>query len=155
MAFGEENNPGFLKRMRNLDISMGIGETSRVTEASTTQIRYWEKRGLIELVSHGKGQNKRYNLENISTILYLKMMLDNGYTLNKAAEMAKERLANVDIIRMFVSTRVNRIAHDGENTLLNLGPLENDPKFDVIADVSDGGVTLNKEENGKSVKQGD
>ncbi|ANZ62501.1 transcriptional regulator [Secundilactobacillus paracollinoides] len=56
---------------------------------------------------------------------------------------------------MFVSTRVNRIAHDGENTLLNLGPLENDPKFDVIADVSDGGVTLNKEENGKSVKQGD
>ncbi|WP_404814642.1 MerR family transcriptional regulator [Secundilactobacillus paracollinoides] len=141
--------------MRNLDISMGIGETSRVTEASTTQIRYWEKRGLIELVSHGKGQNKRYNLENISTILYLKMMLDNGYTLNKAAEMAKERLANVDIIRMFVSTRVNRIAHDGENTLLNLGPLENDPKFDVIADVSDGGVTLNKEENGKSVKQGD
>ncbi|WP_225363100.1 MerR family transcriptional regulator [Secundilactobacillus paracollinoides] len=141
--------------MRNLDISMGIGETSRVTEASTTQIRYWEKRGLIELVSHGKGQNKRYNLENISTILYLKMMLDNGYTLNKAAEMAKERLANVGIIRMFVSTRVNRIAHDGENTLLNLGPLENDPKFDVIADVSDGGVTLNKEENGKSVKQGD
>lgn len=128
---------------------MGIGETSRVTEASTTQIRYWEKRGLIESVSHGKGQNKRYNLINISTILYLKMMLDNGYTLNKAAEMAKERLANVDIIRLFISNRVNSIAHDGDSTILNLGPLENDKKFDVIADVSNDDVVLNKEPNGQ------
>ncbi len=149
MSFGEETNPGFVKRLRDLDISMGIGETSRVTEASTTQIRYWEKRGLIESVSHGKGQNKRYNLMNISTILYLKMMLDNGYTLNKAAEMAKERLANVDIIRLFISNRVNSIAHDGDNTILNLGPLENDKKFDVIADVSNDDVVLNKEPNGK------
>lgn len=149
MSFGEETNPGFVKRLRDLDISMGIGETSRVTEASTTQIRYWEKRGLIESVSHGKGQNKRYNLMNISTILYLKMMLDNGYTLNKAAEMAKERLANVDIIRLFISNRVNSIAHDGDNTILNLGPLENDKKFDVIADVSNDDVVLNKEPNGQ------
>ncbi|WP_082820863.1 MerR family transcriptional regulator [Secundilactobacillus collinoides] len=149
MSFGEETNPGFVKRLRDLDISMGIGETSRVTEASTTQIRYWEKRGLIESVSHGKGQNKRYNLINISTILYLKMMLDNGYTLNKAAEMAKERLANVDIIRLFISNRVNSIAHDGDSTILNLGPLENDKKFDVIADVSNDDVVLNKEPNGQ------
>ncbi|KRM76579.1 MerR family transcriptional regulator [Secundilactobacillus collinoides] len=149
MSFGEETNPGFVKRLRDLDISMGISETSRVTEASTTQIRYWEKRGLIESVSHGKGQNKRYNLINISTILYLKMMLDNGYTLNKAAEMAKERLANVDIIRLFISNRVNSIAHDGDSTILNLGPLENDKKFDVIADVSNDDVVLNKEPNGQ------
>ncbi len=33
----------FNKRLRSLDISLGIGETSRVTGATPTQIRYWKK----------------------------------------------------------------------------------------------------------------
>ncbi|WP_257609107.1 hypothetical protein, partial [Oenococcus oeni] len=57
--------------------------------------------------------------------------------------------ANADIIRLFISNRVNSIAHDGDNTILNLGPLENDKKFDVIADVSNDDVVLNKEPNGQ------
>lgn len=34
----------FTEKLQDLDLSMGIGETSRVTGASQAQIRYWEKK---------------------------------------------------------------------------------------------------------------
>ena len=127
----------FNERLRALDISLGIGETSRVTGATPTQIRYWEKKQLIRSRRHEENGNKRYSLANIALIVMIKTMLDEGYTLAKASEEIEKSHQKADTLHLLMSTRLQDIQYEGHQTLLNFGPLENDPTFDVIAQVDD------------------
>ena len=90
----------FNARLRSLDISLGIGETSRVTGATPTQIRYWEKKQLIHSRRHDANGNKRYSLANITLIVMIKTMLDEGYTLAKASEEIERSHQKADMLHV-------------------------------------------------------
>ncbi|KRK11860.1 MerR family transcriptional regulator [Lacticaseibacillus zeae DSM 20178 = KCTC 3804] len=134
----------FNERLRSLDISLGIGETSRVTGATPTQIRYWEKKHLIQSHRHEANGNKRYSLSNIALIVMIKTMLDEGYTLAKASEEIEKSHQKADMLHVLMSTRLQGIQYDDHQTFLNFGPLENDPSFDVIAVVQENTAKLYK-----------
>lgn len=74
---------------------VGIGEVAEITGIPIRQIRYWEEKGIIESLSQ-EGKNRRYNYYNIKTILLIKEMLDEGYTLDAAAKKVKARLEMIE-----------------------------------------------------------
>lgn len=134
----------FNERLRSLDISLGIGETSRVTGATPTQIRYWEKKQLIHSRRHETNGNKRYSLSNIALIVMIKTMLDKDYTLAKASEEIDKHRQKADTLHLLMGTRLQDIQYEDRQTFLNFGPLENDPDFDVIAVVQENTAKLYK-----------
>ena len=72
--------------------TFSIGDTSIKTGASQKQIRNWEARGHIpkaERIVYGSRSFRRFNLEQVLLITRIRELLDQGYTLPAAAEMAK------------------------------------------------------------------
>ncbi|WP_294217909.1 MerR family transcriptional regulator [uncultured Chryseobacterium sp.] len=76
-------------------LMVGIGEVAEITGIPIRQIRYWEEKGIIESLSQ-EGKNRRYNYYNIKTMLLIKEMLDEGYTLDAAAKKVKARLEMIE-----------------------------------------------------------
>ncbi|MBN9297635.1 MAG: MerR family transcriptional regulator [Filimonas sp.] len=70
---------------------VGIGEVSQITGIATRQIRYWEDKGIITSLTEEEGKNRRYDYKNIKKMILIKEMLDEGYTLDAAAEKVKQR----------------------------------------------------------------
>ncbi|WP_283679907.1 MerR family transcriptional regulator [Lentilactobacillus sp. Marseille-Q4993] len=141
---------GFVKKLRSLNISLGMGETSRVTGATSTQIRYWEKKGIIKSMRYGNGTNKRYTLKNIAAIIFIKDKMDQGYTLAKAEEDLQDYMHDSDDIHLFMSQRMKSFEKEGDVTAIGFGQIENDPEFDMVAKIADGNVKLYKEEHKES-----
>ena len=75
---------------------VGIGEVSQITEIPTRQIRYWEEKGIIKSLTEEEGKNRRYDYKNIKKMLLIKELLDEGYTLDAAAEKIKKRMENIE-----------------------------------------------------------
>ncbi len=76
---------------------VGIGEVSQITGIPTRQIRYWEEKGIIESLTEKEGTNRRYNYKNIKKMLLIKELIDEGYTLDAAAEKVKKRVDMIDV----------------------------------------------------------
>jgi DNA-binding transcriptional MerR regulator len=73
------------------EITYSTGETSKLTAASQKQIRYWIERGHVE-----SGRNvcgliayHRFTQSQVELIQKIKRYLDHGYTLARAAELAR------------------------------------------------------------------
>jgi DNA-binding transcriptional MerR regulator len=75
---------------------VGIGEVSQITGIPTRQIRYWEEKGIIDSLTEEEGKNRRYNYENIKKMLLIKELMDEGYTLDSAAEKVKKRMEMIE-----------------------------------------------------------
>lgn len=75
---------------------VGIGEVSQITKIPTRQIRYWEEKGLIVSLTEEEGKNRRYDYKNIKTMLLIKELLDEGYTLDAAADKIKKRMETIE-----------------------------------------------------------
>lgn len=133
--------------LKNLELSVGIGEASRVSGATLTQIRYWEKKGLLTSFQHSDGRNKRFTLQNVIAMSTIKQLLDEGYTLAKAAEIIVIRKNTAD--RLHVIGRNLKDVHidDDGTSYFNFGQLENDPDYDVVAEVRDNEYRLVKTKN--------
>ena len=131
--------------IKKLDLSMGIGETSRVTGATLTQIRYWEKKGMIKSFTRDDGRNKRFDLASIMSILQIRHVLSEGYTLTKAAEIVKAHRLNMDRFKMLARQAIKRIWDDEDgSTNFDFGVLENDPDYRVNVRLTDKGAVATK-----------
>ncbi|MEC5143966.1 MerR family transcriptional regulator [Chitinophaga sp. 212800010-3] len=75
---------------------VGIGEVAQITGIPTRQIRYWEDKGIIVSLTEEEGKNRRYDYKNIKKMLLIKELLDEGYTLDAAAEKVKNRLEMIE-----------------------------------------------------------
>lgn len=75
---------------------VGIGEVAQITKIPTRQIRYWEEKGIITSLTEEEGKNRRYDYKNIKTILLIKELLDEGYTLDAASEKVKNRIEMIE-----------------------------------------------------------
>lgn len=75
---------------------VGIGEVSQITDIPTRQIRYWEEKKIIESLTEKEGKNRKYDYKNIKKMLLIKELLDEGYTLDAAAEKIKNRMKMIE-----------------------------------------------------------
>ncbi len=75
---------------------IGIGEVAQITGIPTRQIRYWEEKGIIASLTKEEGKNRRYNYKNVKKMLLIKELLDEGYTLDAAAEKVQKRLEMIE-----------------------------------------------------------
>ncbi|BDR55575.1 MerR family transcriptional regulator [Xylocopilactobacillus apis] len=128
--------------IKSLDLSIGIGEAIRITGASGAQLRYWEKKGLVHPVQHQDGGNKRYNLNNLMRVILIKYYIDSGYTLAKASEVIESRCNDGTTIRTFIMQRLSDIQNEGELVKLFFGKFDNDPNYELVAEVQGKSVKL-------------
>ncbi len=75
---------------------VGIGEVSQITGIAARQIRYWEDKGIIVSLTEEEGKNRRYDYANIKKMLLIKELIDEGYTLDSAAEKIRKRMETID-----------------------------------------------------------
>lgn len=88
---GFEQDISFL---RNLVV--GIGEVSEITKIPTRKIRYWEQKGIITSLTEEEGKNRRYDYKNIKKMLLIQELLDEGFTLESAAEKVEKRIITIN-----------------------------------------------------------
>lgn len=133
----------FVKRLKEINLSVGIGEASHITGASLTQIRYWEKKALIESFQREAGGNKRFTFPNLAKIVLIKSLIDEGYTLAKAAELLAAHRHQADRVKVIANALVE--VEDGpEESIFHFGQIANDPNYDIIARVTDSKTTFCK-----------
>lgn len=82
---------GFLEKL-----VVGIGEVSQIIGVPTRQIRYWEDKGIIVSLTEEEGKNRRYDYKNIKKMLLIKELLDEGYTLDAAAQKVHKRIELIE-----------------------------------------------------------
>lgn len=75
---------------------VGIGEVSQITGIPARQIRYWEDKEIITSLTEKEGKNRRYDYKNIKKMLLIKELLEEGYTLDAAAEKVKKRMEAIE-----------------------------------------------------------
>lgn len=134
-----------MEQLKQLALSVGIGEACRITGATTTQIRYWEKKGIVTSFQHNDTRNKRYDLPNIMRIIKIKHFLDEGFTLAAAIDQVNQHHHTADRLRVLAKTRMHAMnENDRGETCINFGAIDNDPEFDIVATISDTEARLNK-----------
>lgn len=77
----------FLKKL-----VVGIGEVADITGIPQRQLRYWEQKGIIKTIADTSSSTRRFNYPEIKKILLIKELLDEGYTLDAAANKIAKRL---------------------------------------------------------------
>lgn len=75
---------------------VGIGEVAQITGIAARQIRYWEEKGLITSLTEEEGKNRRYDYKNIKKMLLIKELVDEGYTLDAAAQKIAKRMETIE-----------------------------------------------------------
>lgn len=131
-----------INTIKKLDLSIGIGEVSRLTGASDAQLRYWEKKGLVKTTRRQSRGNKRYDLNSLMRIILIKYYIDNGYTLSKASDEIKSRRNYGHAITTFIFKRLITIQKKGETITLHFGVFDNDPNNELIVKVNDKKVKM-------------
>jgi DNA-binding transcriptional MerR regulator len=74
------------------EITYSTGETEELTGTSQKQIIYWEKKGLFPKTERnvcGDIAYRRFTQSQVEIIRAIKGYLDQGYTLARAAELAR------------------------------------------------------------------
>ncbi|WP_461215735.1 MerR family transcriptional regulator [Lacticaseibacillus sp. GG6-2] len=135
--------PDFTNRLKVMSISVGIGEASRITGATVTQIRYWEKKHLVHSFRREDGGNKRFNFPNLASIILVKSLIDEGYTLSKAAEVVTSHRHQADRLKVIANALID-VDDTTTDSVFNFGQLANDPDYDVIARVDDEKAVFSK-----------
>lgn len=75
---------------------VGIGEVANITGIPTRKIRYWEEKGIIQSENEGEGTTRRYNYLNVKKILLIQEMIEEGYTLDAAAQKVEKRMETLN-----------------------------------------------------------
>ncbi|EMF0505634.1 MerR family transcriptional regulator [Enterococcus hirae] len=128
-----------LKRLLENDhLLVGISELSEIVGVSPRQLRYWEQKEFIRSVSTGVNCPRKYQLPTVIKVEIIKKYLDEGYTLNKSAEKAEERLKKMKHVRKVFSKAIKEIELiDERYTVLLIGDFKEtteDSKLYIIHD---------------------
>lgn len=124
-------------------LRISMSEMARVTGVSTSQLRYWERKGFISSKQDDKNKNHYFGLLTMFSVFTIKYFLDEGYTLTVAVEKEQKRKKLGKVFRMFIADRIRDIKQldDGRGEV-DLGTLTNDPDQEVYAVVDDKGTHL-------------
>lgn len=88
---------------------VGIGEVAEITGIPQRQLRYWQEKGLIKTIDEQEvSTTRRFNYLEIKKILLIKELLDEGFTLEAAANKVEKRMELINsTFKKFKSHRKN------------------------------------------------
>lgn len=128
--------------IRNMNVQISLQELCHVAKVSPSQVRYWEKKGYIHSQQAQKNQNHRYSLATVIQVTYIRVLLEQGYTLQAAAEREKYRRGTIHSLKRFFSDRMGEMDIDDQQRVkMDLGPLDGKPEVHVQAVVMPDGTT--------------
>lgn len=124
-------------------LKVSMTEAARVTGVSTSQLRYWEKKGYIKSDQDKENKNHYFNLVTIFQAYTIKLFLDQGYTLAMAVQKEQEHRKLHQIFKRFITDGITAIKQTSDNGgVVELGPLADDPTKEVYAVINDHGTSL-------------
>ena len=77
---------------------VGIGEVAEISGVPQRQLRYWQEKGLINTVDDPSSTTRRFNYLQIKKILLIKELLDEGFTLEAAANKVEKRMELINSV---------------------------------------------------------
>jgi len=77
---------------------VGIGEVSEITGIPQRQLRYWQDKGIIKTIAGTGVSTRRFNYLEIKKILLIKELLDEGFTLEAAANKVEKRMQLINSV---------------------------------------------------------
>lgn len=77
-------------------LMVGIGEVAEITGIPQRQLRYWQEKGLIKAIDGSEITTRRFNYLEIKKILLIKELLDEGFTLEAAANKVEKRITLIN-----------------------------------------------------------
>lgn len=96
-------------------IIVGIGELIEITGVTSRQIRYWEDKGIIKSLHDGKGTRK-YDYATVEKVVLIKEFLDQGYTLEAAAQRMDERINRLNDVITTLAAKHKDTSHQTPNS---------------------------------------
>lgn len=123
-------------------LKVSMSEMARVTGVSTSQLRYWDRKGYISSEQDEQNKNHYFSLVTLLQVYIIKMYLDQGYTLMVAVQKERERRKNYSIFKQFIVDRVMGIKENNGCGEIDLGPLNDESGKKVVAIVEHGTTTL-------------
>ncbi|MGK0550918.1 MerR family transcriptional regulator [Enterococcus faecalis] len=100
-----------IQRLLNEEnLLVGISELSELAEVSPRQLRYWEAKGYITSVAKSDNTARKYQLPMVIKVHWIKRFLDEGYTLQRAAEKAAQQKRTIAIAKKIFSQTFHGIS---------------------------------------------
>ena len=105
----------FKEQLGKHQFTIGISDLAKMTGVSQTQLRYWEQKNYIHsLKVSEKNTTHRYSYGMLMRVHFIKMMLDEGFTLAAAVERADGFNTQMDMLCIFMmSAFLGLVESDG------------------------------------------
>lgn len=133
----------FRRMITENKLQISMSELARVTGVSTSQLRYWERKGYIRSKQDDKNKNHYFSLTTMISVFTIKYFLDQGYTLTVAVKKEEERKQLGIIFRRFIADQIKAIKQlPAEKGEVDLGTLEENPTQEVYAVIDQAGTHL-------------
>ncbi|GGI63452.1 MerR family transcriptional regulator [Limosilactobacillus caviae] len=139
------------KMIVSKQLKISMSEVSRVTGVSTSQLRYWERKGYISSDQDEQNKNHYFSFPTIFQVFTIKVFLDQGFTLTTAVKKEQERCELHKIFTRFITDCIMEIKQTGEKQgEVKLGPLAEDPTKEVYAVITDDKTSLHVRDRNKA-----
>lgn len=131
------------KMIASKQLKISMSEVARVTGVSTSQLRYWEKKGYIKSEQDEQNKNHYFSFSTIFQVLTIKASLDQGFTLAMAVKKERKRRELHKIFTRFITDGIKEVNQTGEEKgEIKLGPLAEDSTKEVYAVIDKGQTSL-------------
>lgn len=132
----------FRHLLKENQIKISLTELAKVTRISTSQARYWDRKGYIHSLQGKQGKKHYFTLPTVLQTLTIKHFLDQGYTLKKAISKEQKHQKGGKVFQQFITNRVMATPQTNLGKgVVNLGQLDDDPSKEVFAQVNKNGQT--------------
>ncbi len=122
------------KMIASKQLKISMSEVARVTGVSTSQLRYWEKKGYIKSEQDEQNKNHYFSFSTIFQVLTIKVFLDQGFTLAMAVKKERKRRELHKIFTRFITDGIKEVEQTGEDSgEVKLGSLAEDSTKEVYA----------------------
>lgn len=112
----------FKEQLGKHQFTIGISDLAEMTGVSQTQLRYWEQKNYIHsLKVSEKNTTHRYSYGMLMRVHFIKMMLDEGFTLAAAVERADGYNNQMEMMRIFMMTAFQGIEERDGHHMVKLG----------------------------------
>jgi len=118
--------------------TVGISDLAKMTGVSQTQLRYWEQKAYVHSIKASeKNVVHRYSYGTLMRVHFIKMMLDEGFTLAAAAQRADEHGAQMEMMRIFVMSAFQGMEERDGHHMIKLGYFDEDHQQELYCFIKD------------------
>ncbi|MFB9769921.1 MerR family transcriptional regulator [Lactiplantibacillus modestisalitolerans] len=121
------------------EFTVSISDLAKMTGVSQTQLRYWEQKGYVHsLETTEKNAVHRYSYATLMRVHFIKMMLDEGFTLAAAVKRADDHGNQMEMIRVFVMTAFQGVEERDGHHMVKLGYFDEEHTQQLYCFIQDG-----------------